>query len=375
MELKKLLMPIIKNLSERTIPLKFEDLKRFEPGLELIYPEGQENLLEIYGLTDFRAFEEGRAIFVQNDKYFESAKENVDKLEERKVGIIFSQAIWQKFQGSEELEKIEKNVRFLAKVENVGLAMSRLSYPYYLEEMKHWNDEVDGRQLGTVDIHPSAYIAQNVFIGKEVVIGPNTRIHSGAVISSCVDIGACCEIFSNVSLYPKVKIGNDVRIHAGSVIGADGFGYNFDQNEHLKVWHVGGVVIQDNVEIGPNSCIDQGTFSPTCIGEGSKLDGQVLIGHNCQIGKKVLLCGQVAISGSTSIGDFTIFAGKSAAGDNITIGRECLISGGAMVNKSCSDASRLGGHPARPQQEWLKGIAYLRKMSLNQTKKNNSKTH
>ena len=370
MQLKKLLRPIIKSLSKRNTSLKFQELKKFEPNLELVYPQGKEEVLDVCGLTDFCAFEGKKVLFIQNDKYFKKASLSIEKLKDREIGIIFSHEIWQKFRETEEFQNLQKSACFLAKVENVGLAMSRLSYPYYLEEIKNYNDEVDGRQLGTVEIHPSAYIAQNVFIGKGVKIGPNTRIHPGTVILSHGEIGSHCEIFPNVSLYPKVKIGNDVRIHAGTVIGSDGFGYNFGQGKHLKVWHMGGVIIQDGVEIGPNSCIDQGTFSPTCIGEGSKLDNQVHIGHNCQIGKGVLLCGQVAISGSVTVGDFTVFAGKAGVGDNLTIGNMCQIAGGALVNSSCPDFSKLGGHPARPLWEWMRGLAYLRKMSLKKTEKN-----
>ena len=370
MQPRKLLRPIIKSLSKRKISLKFQELKRFGPSLELICPEGKEEVLEVYGLTDFYVFERRKVLFVQNDKYFEKASLSIKKLQDREIGIIFSDAIWQKFRKTEKFQKLQENAYFLAKVENVGLAMSRLSYPYYLEEIKNYNDEVDGRQLGTVEIHPSAYIAQNVFIGKGAKIGPNTRIHPGTVILSYVEVGSDCEIFPNVSLYPKVKIGNDVRIHAGTVIGSDGLGYNFGEGKHLKVWHTGGVIIQDGVEIGSNSCIDQGTFSPTCIGEGSKFDNQVHIGHNCQIGKGVLLCGQVAISGSTTVGDFTVFAGKAGVGDNLTIGNKCQIAGGALVNSSCPDFSKLGGHPARPLWEWMRGLAYLRKMSLKKTEKN-----
>ncbi len=369
MQPRKLSRPIIKSLSRRNISLKFQELKKFESNLELIYPKGQDEVLEVYGPTDFCALERKKVLFVQNDKYLKKAIVNIEKLKDREIGIIFSHTVWQKFKETEQFQKLQASAHFLAKVENVSLAMSRLSYPYHLEERKNYNDEVDGRQLGTVEVHPSAYIAQNVFIGKGVKIGASTRIHSGAVISSHVEIGSRCEIFPNVSLYPKVKIGNDVRIHAGTVIGSDGFGYNFDQGKHLKVWHMGGVIIQDDVEIGSNSCIDQGTFSPTYIGAGSKFDNQVHIGHNCQIGKGVLLCGQVAISGSTTVGDFTVFAGKAGVGDNLHIGKMCQIAGGALVNASCPDSSKLGGHPARPLWEWMRGLAYLRKMSLKKTER------
>ncbi len=339
--------------------MRFRELKKFEPNLELIYPEGKDDILEIFGLTDFFALESGNVLFVRNQKYLQKAM----KAKASNLGVILSQKLFGELKSS-EFEELKEMFSFLGKVEDVDVAMSRLSYPYYLEKSKDWNDNVDSRQLGTADIHPSAYISQNVFIGKGVKIGANTKIHSGVVILSHGEIGQNCEIFPNVSLYHNVKIGNHVRLHSGTVIGADGFGYNFHQGEHLKVWHMGGAIIQDYVEIGSNSCVDQGTFSPTLIGEGAKIDNHVQVGHNSQIGKGVILCGQVGISGSTIIGDFTIFGGRAATVGNCTIGKNCQIAGDAVVNTDWGDNVTLGGHPARPLREWLKGLAYLRKVSL-----------
>jgi UDP-3-O-[3-hydroxymyristoyl] glucosamine N-acyltransferase len=244
--------------------------------------------------------------------------------------------------------------------------MTKLSLPFYQNIKESWNDEVDGRQMGTVDIDPSSWIAQHVFIGKDVVIGKNVRIYPGVRILSGSSIGDDCELFPGVTIYQNVKIGNAVRIHGNTTIGADGFGYNFRDGIHHKLWHMGGVIIGDNVEIGANSCVDGGTFSPTLIGAGSKFDNHVQVGHNCIIGSGVILCGHVAIGGSSELGDFTVFGGKSGMGHAMKLGKACQVGGGALVNRDWPDGSVLGGHPARPLKEWMKGLAYVR----NQVSKN-----
>lgn len=341
----------------------FQDLQKLDPSLELIFQKRKHDDLEILGLGDFFAPAEGQMIFIQNQKYLRRARE----CQTRDLGFVLSHKFFDKLEDS-EVKALEKQSRFLGRVQDIGLAISRFSHPYYLRQSKSWNDEVDGRQLGTADIHPTVYISQNVFIGKGVKIGADSRIHPGAVIRSYSEIGKNCEIFPNVSLYPHVKVGNQVRIHAGAVVGGDGFGHNWDGEEHLKVWHTGGVVIQDDVEIGCNSCIDQGTFSPTFIGQGTKIDNHVQIGHNCQIGRGVIFCGHVAIGGSTIVGDFTVFGGNSVAGDNLVIGKRCLIAGSAAVAHNWPDNSQLGGYPARELWEWKKSLVYLKKMSLERNK-------
>ncbi len=247
---------------------------------------------------------------------------------------------------------------------SVETLIFRLSDIFYHRKMSGRNQVVDGRQMGTAEIHPSALVGQGAFIGENVILEENVMIHPGASIGAGVRIQAGSEIFSNVTIYPDVQIGKNVRIHAGSVIGADGFGYVFGDGAHQKIWHMGSVVLEDNVEIGANSCVDGGTFSPTRIGAGTKLDNHVQIGHNCQLGLGVIICGHVAIGGSSTIGDFTVFGGKSGMGDNMTLGPACQVAGGSLVNCDWPAKTVLGGHPARPLKEWMKGVAFVRRESL-----------
>ena len=192
----------------------------------------------------------------------------------------------------------------------------------------------------------------------------------GTVILPHSEIGDNTKIFSNVSIYPFTKIGKNCRIHSGTVIGSDGFGYTFHQGNHVKIWHMGGVDIRDDVEIGSNSSVDAGTFSPTIIGSGTRIDNLVQIAHNVKLGRGCVICGQAGIAGSAVLEDYVVMGGRAAVGPDSFIGMGTQIAGGAKVNESANwpAGSKLGGHPAKDLKEWMKGVAYLRTMSLKEKK-------
>ena len=348
-------------MAERGRSLNFRELREFDPSLKLVDPPGgvDDDLdFEFSGFTDFSALEDYKILFVRNKKYLHRALQ----LKAPKTALLLPADLLKKLSG-EEVSELKDRFAVLMKSPNMSLSVPLISRPFYLRAALDWNDEVDGRQLGSCKIDPSTYIAQNVFIGKGVEIGKGSRIHSGAVILSGVKIGQNCEIYPQVTLYHNVEIGNSVRIHAGAVIGADGFGYNFDQGKHLKVWHTGGVVIGSEVEIGANSCIDQGTFTPTMVREGVKIDNNVQVGHNCRLGRGSIFCAHVAIGGSTTIGDFSVVGGRACFADNLKIGKNCRISGAAGVDRDWPDDSAIGGTPAVPVREWLRHAHYLSKVS------------
>lgn len=317
-----------------------------------------------FSKTEFKTISEGGFLqessifFCGHKKFIEPLKENVPK----DLCVLFSTDVFER--NGEHLKEILPKLSNWGKVGNVPLAMSFISKPFYDSVVEKDNDEVDGRQMGTCEIDPAAIIAQNVFIGAHVKIESNVKILPGTVVSSHCHIGKGSILYPNVTLLPRTSVGKNCRIHSGTVIGSDGFGYNFDKGVHHKLWHFGGVQIGDDVEIGSNVSVDQGTFGPTLIGAGSKIDNLVQVAHNVKLGTGVILCGQAGCAGSSTAGDYSVFGGGSRLGPDATVGRECQVGGMAGVISDVEDKSVVAGFPARPLKEWLKGIAHLRRLAL-----------
>lgn len=339
--------------------MKLNMFKNYESKFELKSDIDVDS--NISGITDLVDLKNEHIVFIKNAKFL---AQFFSSTVESKIGCLVEQKFFETL-NNEELEKLKMKAWFVATVPDVNLAMSFISKPFYDEKFSGCNDVVDGRQMGTSSVHPSVWIAQGVFIGENVKIGADVKIHPGVVLMSGVEIGENSEIYPNTTIYRNVTIGNNVRIHANCSIGADGFGYNFGGGVHHKVWHTGGVIIEDNVEIGANSCVDSGTFSPTRIGAGTKIDNLVQVGHNVKLGRGVVLCGQVAIGGSTTIGDYTVLGGSVAVANGISIGKGVQVAGRAGVTSNIEDGEVVGGFPARNIKEWMKGVAYLRKVSLS----------
>lgn len=225
-------------------------------------------------------------------------------------------------------------------------------------------------------IHKTAIVASNATLGENISIGPfavieddasigdNSTIGPHSVIGTGAVIGPDADIHSGVKVYGGCRIGRGITIFSGTVIGADGFGFVTDQDVHIKIPQIGSVVIGDNVEIGANCTVDRGTMGDTVIGEGSKLDDQVHIAHNVQIGKGCLFAGHVAIGGSTVIGDFCAFGGKSTATDHVVIGDKSMIAAVSAVMKSVPGGEIYSGRPARKLSEQQKKDAVLTQIAV-----------
>jgi UDP-3-O-[3-hydroxymyristoyl] glucosamine N-acyltransferase len=198
-------------------------------------------------------------------------------------------------------------------------------------------------------IAPSAKVGDQVFIGAFVCIGENsnvgdgTQIRAGAKVGDNVSVGNDCVIHPNVFLEDGVTIGNRVILHAGVVIGADGFGYVRDEHSHHKFPQIGTVIIEDDVELGANTCVDRAALGRTRIGRGTKIDNMVHVGHNCDIGERVVIAAQTGISGSVTIEDDCIIGGQVGFGDHIRV------QSGAIIG---SKAGILPGKIVRPGVWW-----------------------
>ncbi len=205
-----------------------------------------------------------------------------------------------------------------------------------------------------------------VHIGARARIGKGCHIAAGCHIGEDVVIGDNCVLHPNVVLYYETVLGDEVIIHAGTVIGADGFGYKLRNGRHVKFPQVGNVVIGSQVEIGANTCIDRAALGATRIGEGTKMDNQVHIAHNVQIGNHVLMCGQVGIGGSTIIGDYAVLASQCGVADHVQVGSQALVYAQAGVTKDVAPKDQMMGYPATNRREALHEMAALRKLAGNQ---------
>ena len=207
-----------------------------------------------------------------------------------------------------------------------------------------------------VDIFPGAYIGDDVEIGCGSIIYPNVTILDRS------KIGANVRVFPSVVLYEDTVVGDRSIIHGGAVIGGYGFGYKSSPDGHALSPQLGNVVIGADVEIGSNSTIDRGTFESTTIGEGTKLDDQVMIGHNCQIGRHNLLCSQVGVAGSCTTGDFVVMGGQVGLADHLNIGNEVFLHAKCGVMYDVPDGSAMLGAPALPIRQEMQFIAIKQKL-------------
>jgi len=223
-------------------------------------------------------------------------------------------------------------------------------------------------------IHPSAAIddeaeiAGNVAIGEQVTIrngvkiGKGCSIESGCHIGADVSLGQNCWIGPNVTLQAKCTIGDRVSIHAGTVIGADGFGYVWDGEKHAKIPQLGSVVIEDDVEIGANVCVDRATFGVTRIGRGTKLDNLVQIAHNVDMGEHIAMAALSGVAGSATIKNGVIVGGSSAISDHVTIGEGAMIGGASGVAKDVKARDIVWGIPAHNMKQVMKEQACISKL-------------
>lgn len=214
----------------------------------------------------------------------------------------------------------------------------------------------------SAQIGPDSSVHPFASIGEGATVGARCRIHSGVAIGRFCRVGDDVTLYSNVVLYDGTVVGHRVIIHAGAVIGADGFGYRFANGHHAKVPQLGSVEIGDDVEIGACTTIDRGTFQATRIGQGTKIDNLVQIGHNCRIGRHNLLVSQMGIAGSSSTGDYVVVAGQVGIVGHIHIGDRVRIGGQAGVTKDVPAGQQILGSPATPEREQKRILMSLERL-------------
>lgn len=223
-------------------------------------------------------------------------------------------------------------------------------------------------------IHPKAVVSDTAVLEEDVVleagvlIGDGAHVGAGSVIGPNSVVSASCQIGRNTRISANVTIqhalvGDRVIIHPGVAIGQDGFGFAMGPGGHLKVPQLGRVIIQNDVEIGANTTIDRGANRDTVIGEGTKIDNQVQIGHNVNIGRHCVIVSQVGISGSATLEDYVAIGGQTGVAGHIRIGMAAQVAAVSVVNDDLPGGGRYGGTPAKPVRQWFREMAALSKLA------------
>jgi len=262
---------------------------------------------------------------------------------------------------------VPKGVRDLGRpyitVDNPVLAVTRL-HQHFTEKPFTARGIDDTCRIGA-DCSYSAQVCIGPYcvLGDRVKLGERVRLHAGVVLMDDVTIGDDCVLYPNVTLYPQSLLGARVIIHAGTVIGSDGYGYILDQQgRHEKRPHVGRVVIEDDVEIGANCCVDRATFGETRIRRGAKIDNLVQIAHNVEVGEDNLLVAQVGIAGSTVLGRHVVMGGNSGVADHVRIGDNVMVGAKAGIHNDVPENSVFAGFPAVPRERWLRQNAVMTRL-------------
>lgn len=292
--------------------------------------------------------------FLSNEKYLDEAKNT-------KAGLLLCSA--------NAVPLLEGNTSSVLIVcENPYAAFAKVSQIFFTPTHSYKGISKDAMVDETAQIAQTATIFPNVFISPGAVVGERTVIYPGCFIGVGSIIGADCILYPNVVIREGCAIGERCILNPGVVIGGDGFGFAPTSTENVKIPHIGGVEIADDVEIGANAAIDRGTIESTQIGRQTKIDNLVTIGHNVQVGEFCFLAGQTGIAGSTKIGDRVITAGQVGVSGHLTVGNRVIIGPQSGVTKNIPAGETWLGSPARSHKEYARWLAILNRFVKDKEK-------
>ena len=275
---------------------------------------------------------------------------------------------------NEDLE-LEKDVdTTLIRVKNAYESIAKLLQIYEASKPKKTGVAPQAYIAPSAKLGNNCYVGPFAYVGEGAEIGDGCQIYPHAVIGDNVKVGTNCIFYPNTTIYQGCKIGNNVTIHAGSVIGADGFGFAPGADGYDKIPQIGIVVIEDNVEIGANTCVDRSTMGATVIHKGVKLDNLVQVAHNVEIGENTVMSAQVGIAGSTKVGSWCMFGGQVGLAGHITIGNKTFLGAQSGVPGSLKGGEELIGTPPMNPRAYFKSQAIFRRLpdmykDLNDAKK------
>lgn len=250
----------------------------------------------------------------------------------------------------------------LIKVDNAYESLAKLLTLYEQSKPKLTGIDSLAYIAPTAKVGQNVYIGPFAYIGDYAEIGDNTAVHPHATVSAGAKVGSDCILYSNVTVYHDCRIGNRCILHAGCVIGADGFGFAPTPEGYEKIPQIGITILEDDVEIGANTCVDRATMGATIVHRGVKLDNLVQIAHNDEIGSHTVMAAQVGIAGSTKVGEWCMFGGQVGIAGHIHIGNKVDLGAQSGVPGNLKDGSRLIGTPPMELKPYFKAQAVFRKL-------------
>lgn len=303
----------------------------------------------IRGIKTLEEARDGDLTFLSNKKY-------LSKLKDSKASACII---------SEDIKIEDNNSLILLKTKNSYLAYSKAINLFYSPAKIYKKNIMPSAHIAkSATIGENCYIGHNVVIEENVIIGDHCIIEAGSFIDFGVIIGNRAKIYSNVSI-SFCEIGDDAVILSGAKIGQDGFGFATEKGKHHSIYHTGRVLIGNNVEIGANTTIDRGSLNDTIIEDETRIDNLVQIGHNVHIGRGSIIVAQVGIAGSSKIGEYCRLGGQVGIAGHIIIGNKVDVAGQAGIMQDIKDGEIVGGSPAVPIKDWLKGAVLMKKMLNN----------
>ncbi len=317
-------------------------------GAELVRGAPEQELIGVAPLEEARA---GTLVFFDNTAYLKQLTET------RAAACLV---------GKRFKDKVPDGVAVLVCADayrSWAMVLAQL-YPDAMVPGRSGAGSISDRAAVSADAHleEGVTVEAGAVIGAGAEIGSGTLVRANAVIGDGVRIGRNCVIGPNSTVQHAI-LGNRVYLHPGVCCGQDGFGYAMGPGGHLKVPQIGRVVIQDDVEIGANTTIDRGANRDTVVGEGTKIDNQVQIGHNVVIGRHCVLVSQVGLSGSCTLEDFVAIGGQTGVRGHVTIGMGAQIAAVSVVGTDLEPGGRYGGAPAKPVKQWFREVAAVRKLA------------
>lgn len=324
--------------------MKIQELAAYL-GATLHIPSGQEKLIntDIVDLAPIDAAAEGHVTFLTNPRLTHQIKDS------KASAIIVAKA----FESAPMAQIVCKDPR---------LAMSLASQLFYKVEHKFEGCSKMAFIHPSAEVDASAVVFPFAYVGEGAVLAKGTYVYPHAYIGEDCQVGENTVIYPGAVLMQGTKIGCNVIVHAGAVLGGDGFGFTPSAAGNVKIPQKGTVLVEDDCEIGPLATIDRATFAQTIVKQGTKLDSQVHIGHNVEVGEHSMLCGQAGIAGSTKIGKRFVAAGQAAIGPGLEIGDGVVLGPRAGLTQSQSKPGEYMGMPVVPASDWRKQAIAIKKL-------------